>query len=80
MRLKRPRSRLKGEDRSTLTRFCAERGLPKEIMTDNGCEFISKAMDKWTYERRVELDFANQESRPTTRVRRASTGGCARSA
>lgn len=28
------------------------------IKTDNGSEFISKAMDKWAYERGVELDFS----------------------
>ncbi len=28
------------------------------IKTDNGSEFISKVMDKWTYERGVEPDFS----------------------
>ena len=28
------------------------------VKTDNGSEFISKAMDKWAYERGVELDFS----------------------
>jgi hypothetical protein len=27
------------------------------IKTDNGSEFISKVMDKWAYERGIELDF-----------------------
>jgi putative transposase len=36
--------------------------LPATIKVDNGSEFISKVMDKWAYERGVELDF----SRPGT--------------
>ena len=39
---------IKGEDVvNTLNRICPERGPPKTIKTDNGSEFISKAMDKW---------------------------------
>ena len=54
---------LKGEDVvKTLNRIAAERGLPTTIKVDNGSEFISKVMDKWAYERGVELDF----SRPGT--------------
>jgi putative transposase len=54
---------LKGEDVvNTLNRITAERGLPATIKVDNGSEFISKVMDKWAYERGVELDF----SRPGT--------------
>jgi putative transposase len=54
---------LKGEDLvDTLNRITAERGLPATIKVDNGSEFISKVMDKWAYERGVELDF----SRPGT--------------
>ena len=55
--------RLKGEDVvNTLNRITAERGSPATIKLDNGSEFISKLVDKWTYERGVELDF----SRPGT--------------
>lgn len=32
---------------NALNRICPERGLSKAIKTDNGSEFISKAMDKW---------------------------------
>jgi len=31
---------------------------------DNGSEFISKVLDKWTYENKVELDFSRPE-KPT---------------
>ncbi len=54
---------LKGEDVvNTLNRIARERGLPATIKVDNGSEFISKVMDKWAYERGIELDF----SRPGT--------------
>ena len=54
---------LKGEDVvNTLNRITTERGLPATIKVDNGSEFISKVMDRWAYERGVELDF----SRPGT--------------
>lgn len=50
-----PEGRRRGR---SLNRICAERGPPKTIKTDNGSEFISKVMDKWAYERGVELDFS----------------------
>lgn len=34
-----------------------ERGKPKSIMVDNGSEFYSKAMDQWSYQNGVVLDF-----------------------
>lgn len=34
------------------------RGVPKSIRLDNGPEFVSKALDKWAYENRVELEFS----------------------
>jgi putative transposase len=33
------------------------RGLPKAITVDNGTEFISRAMDSWAYQNKVQLDF-----------------------
>ena len=49
---------LKGEDVArVLTTISQERGLPRTIKSDNGSEFISKVMDKWAYERAIELDF-----------------------
>ena len=50
---------LKGEDVArVLSAIMAERGKPQTIKSDNGSEFISKVMDKWAYERGVELDFS----------------------
>ena len=33
------------------------RGLPEQIMTDNGPEFTGRAMDAWAYAREVKLHF-----------------------
>jgi putative transposase len=42
-----------------LTAITEVRGLlSRTIKSDNGSEFISKVMDKWAYERGVELDFS----------------------
>ena len=66
---------LKGEDVvESLNRICAQRGLPRTIKTDNGSEFISKAMDKWAYERGVELDFS-RPGKPTDNARVESFNG-----
>lgn len=66
---------LKGEDVvMSLQRIVAERGLPGAIKTDNGSEFISKAMDKWAYERGVELDFS-RPGKPTDNARVESFNG-----
>jgi len=40
-----------------LDRLVAERGRPKRLITDNGPEFTSKALDRWAYEHCVELQF-----------------------
>ncbi len=56
---------LKGEDVvRVLNAIVQERGQPQTIKTDNGSEFISKVMDKWAYERGVELDFS-RPGKPT---------------
>jgi putative transposase len=66
---------LKGEDVvMSLQRICAERGLPGTIKTANGSEFISKAMDKWAYERGVEMDFS-RPGKPTDNARVESFNG-----
>jgi len=56
---------LKGDDVvNTLNRIATYRGLPTTIKVDNGSEFISKIMDRWAYERGVELDFS-RPGKPT---------------
>ena len=56
---------LKGDDVvRVLNAIVHERGQPQTIKTDNGSEFISKVMDKWAYERGVELDFS-RPGKPT---------------
>ena len=56
---------LKGEDVvQVLNRIVHERGQPQTIKTDNGSEFISKVMDKWAYERGIEMDFS-RPGKPT---------------
>jgi putative transposase len=56
---------LKGEDvAAVLSGIVGERGKPETIKSDNGSEFISKVMDKWAYERGVELDFS-RPGKPT---------------
>jgi putative transposase len=66
---------LKGEDVvNTLNRIAIERGLPATIKVDNGSEFISKAMDKWAYERGVELDFS-RPGKPTDNAKVESFNG-----
>ncbi len=49
---------------SFLTQLVYIRSAPKSIRVDNGPEFISKALDKWAYERKVELDFS-RPGKPT---------------
>lgn len=66
---------LKGEDVvDSLNRICAVRGTPKVIKTDNGSEFISKAMDRWAYENGVEIDFS-RPGKPTDNARVESFNG-----
>jgi putative transposase len=40
-----------------LERLAMERGVPDEIILDNGPELSGKAVDQWAYERRVRLRF-----------------------
>jgi len=66
---------LKGDDVvNTLNRIAAHRGLPMTIKVDNGSEFISKVMDKWAYERGVELDFS-RPGKPTDNAKVESFNG-----
>jgi len=47
-----------------LERLRFERDLPAVLVTDNGPEFTSRALDQWAYERGVELHFI-QPGKPT---------------
>lgn len=40
-----------------LEQLRAERGLPQVVVTDNGSEFTSHALDAWAYARGVQIDF-----------------------
>jgi putative transposase len=40
-----------------LDRLAIERGLPEYIKTDNGPEFIGKALDEWAYKNKVKIQF-----------------------
>lgn len=42
---------------SVLSEVASVRGLPDNIVIDNGPEFISNAMDEWAYIREVKLHF-----------------------
>ncbi len=56
---------IKGEDVfRMLNNIMAIRCKAMTIKTDNGGEFISKVMDKWAYERGIELDFS-RPGKPT---------------
>jgi putative transposase len=59
---------------ATLNRIAATRGLPATIKVDNGSEFISKVMDRWAYERGVELDFS-RPGKPTDNAKIESFNG-----
>ncbi len=48
------------------------RGLPKEIVCDNGPEFISQVMDIWSYQIQVTLKFI-QPGKPTQIIKNADT-------
>jgi len=47
-----------------LEAVAAERGYPRSIVTDNGPEFIGRALDAWSYEHKVRIDFI-QPGKPT---------------
>ena len=56
---------LKGEDVAVvLSRIVFHRSVPTKIRCDNGPEFTSKALDKWTYENGVELEYS-RPGKPT---------------
>ena len=56
---------LQGEDvASVLQNIIQTRGQPKTIKSDNGSEFVGKVMDKWAYERGIEMDLSRPD-KPT---------------
>jgi len=57
-----------------LQRLLDLRGLPEFIVTHNGSEFTSKALDSWAYQRDVGMHLSGRGSRWRTRTSRASTG------
>ncbi len=44
---------------SYLNKVALFRGLPKEILTDNGTEFTCNAMNTWIYDKKVEHIFTD---------------------
>lgn len=44
---------------AVLNRIALFRGLPKEILTDNGAEFTSNVMNGWAYDHKVEHIFTD---------------------
>ncbi len=63
-----------------LERLAAERGVPDEIVLDNGPELTGKALDQWAYERGVRLHFIEPGKPIQNAFARASTDGCATNA
>lgn len=57
---------IKGDDVVQIVQRICERNneIPERIQVDNGSEFISKALDRWTYENDVVLDFS-RPGKPT---------------
>jgi putative transposase len=47
-----------------LSTIAERRGLPCMVVSDNGPEFISEALDRWAYENGMTLDFS-QPGKPT---------------
>jgi putative transposase len=60
-----------------LDRLAKERGLPRNLVTDNGPEFTSKAVVFWAQDHGVNLHFidpGSQRRTPSSRVSMASSG------
>lgn len=45
---------------ATLERMRVARGAPKAIRCDNGPEFVSKVLDKWAYQNKIQIDFSRR--------------------
>ena len=59
-----------------LDRLAETRGLPAEIVLDNGPEMIGKALDEWAYHRGVRLNFI-EPGKPIQNAFVESFNGCA---
>jgi putative transposase len=57
-----------------LEEIARERGYPQAIQVDNGPEFISRAVDQWAFEHRVELHFI-EPGKPTQNAHIESFNG-----
>jgi len=56
---------IRGEDVvRVLAKVSLQRAAPQRIQVDNGPEFVSQVLDRWAYERRVELAFS-RPGKPT---------------
>lgn len=51
------------------------RVVPERIQVDNGKEFISKALDRWTYDQQITLVFSRQILRTWNRLMAAHAVG-----
>ncbi len=69
---------IKGEQAcGALEKIKAARGLPNRIKVDNGPEFISRALDDWSYFNKIKLDYS-RPSVPTDNPHIESFNGCFR--
>jgi len=62
-----------------LQRLIDTRGKPARLITDNGPEFISRALDAWPTPTGSTCISSNRASRTRTPTSRASTAACATS-
>jgi hypothetical protein len=59
-----------------MKRLSALRGKPESITTDNGSEFVGRAMETWAYERDVRLVSSGQVGRTERVYRELSMVAC----
>ena len=60
-----------------MARISAARGAPRAIRVDNSPEFISKALNAWTYENGVTLEFSRLRKPADKPLLHRSTVACA---
>jgi putative transposase len=66
---------IQGEGVCAILRHVSQkRGTPRCIKVDNGPEIISRALDAWTYDRKIQLDFSRPGT-PTDNAHIESVGG-----